>query len=62
MQQTVSLSAEQTAAFAALLLPDAIRAYCEQNKAEFEEWRAKRQREQVEGGINLERSTNALLR
>lgn len=43
-QQTITLSNEQAAQFAAAILPNAIRAFIDANRAEYEEWLAERKR------------------
>lgn len=50
MQQTVILSKEQAAAFAAAILPDIVHAFIESNKEEFEEWLKERQKQAEKEG------------
>lgn len=46
--QTVKLSDRQAATLAAAILPDAIRAFVDANRAEYEAWLAERRLKQVD--------------
>lgn len=46
--QTIKLSGRQAATLAAAILPDAIRAFVDANRAEYEAWLAERRLKQVD--------------
>lgn len=57
--QTVKLSDRQAATLAAAILPDAIRAFVDANRAEYEAWLAERRLKQVdEADKNLSNRPN----
>ena len=46
-ETNITISEDQAQAFAALIVPAAIRAYIDANRQEFELWREERQRDKV---------------